>query len=78
MDLELKELKGPGSNKPGPDGRTQLILSPLELIGCIAALVPPPRQHRHRYYGVLTPNSPLRPAVTALAPEAPEPQLIGN
>jgi hypothetical protein len=28
---------GPGSSKPGPDGRTQLILSPLELIGRIAA-----------------------------------------
>lgn len=56
---------------PGPDGRTQLILSPLELIGRIAARVPPPRQHRHRYYGVLAPDSPLRPAVTALAP-APE------
>jgi len=31
--------------------------------------VPPPRQHRHRYYGVLAPHSPLRSAVTALAPE---------
>jgi hypothetical protein len=58
--------------KPTPDGRTQLILSPLELIGRIAALVPPPRQHRHRYYGVLAPNSPLRSAVTALAPESGE------
>jgi hypothetical protein len=56
--------------KPGPDGRTQLILSPLELIDRIAALVPPPRVHRHRYYGVLAPNAPLRAAVTALAPEA--------
>jgi hypothetical protein len=54
--------------KPGLDGPTQLILSPLERIGRIAALVPPPRQHRHRYYGVLAPNSPMRPAVTALAP----------
>lgn len=53
-------------------GRTQIILSPLELIGRIAVLVPPPRQHRHRYYGVLAPNSPLRLAVTALAPESGE------
>jgi hypothetical protein len=62
--------------KPGPDGQTQIILSPLELIGRIAALVPPPRQHRHRYYGVLASNSPLRPAVTAPASEAvaPEPE----
>jgi hypothetical protein len=33
---------------------------PLELIDRIAALVPPPRTHRHRYFGVLAPNSPLR------------------
>jgi hypothetical protein len=59
--------------KPGTDGRTQILLSPLELIGRIAALVPPPRQHRHRYYGVLAPNSPLRSAVTALAPVAVAP-----
>jgi len=38
----------------------ELTLTPLELIERIAALVPPPRTHRHRYYGVLAPNSPLR------------------
>jgi hypothetical protein len=36
----------------------------------MAALVPPPRTHSHRYFGVLAPNSPLRPAVTALAQDA--------
>jgi hypothetical protein len=37
-----------------------------------AALVPPPRAHRHRYFGVLAPNSPLMAAVTAMAaPEQP-------
>lgn len=45
----------------------ELRLTPLELIDRIAALVPPPRTHRHRYFGVLAPNSPLRAAVTALA-----------
>ena len=45
----------------------ELVLTPLELINRIAQLVPPPRTHRHRYYGVLAPNSPLRAAVTALA-----------
>ncbi len=45
----------------------ELHLTPLELIERIAALVPPPRTHRHRYFGVLAPNSPLRSAVTALA-----------
>ena len=46
------------------------MLSPLELIDRIAALVPPPRTRRHRYFGVLAPNSPLRAAVTALATSA--------
>ncbi len=64
--------------KPGPDGRTQIILSTLELIGRTAALVPPPRQHRHRYYGVLAPNSPLRSAVNALAPESVAPAPASN
>ena len=45
----------------------ELVLTPLELIDRIAQLVPPPRTHRHRYYGVLAPNSPLRGAVTAMA-----------
>ena len=48
----------------------ELHLTLLELIERIAALVPPPRTHRHRYFGVLAPNSPLRAAVTALAQPA--------
>ncbi len=48
----------------------ELVLTPLELIDRIAQLVPPPRTHRHRYYGVLAPNSPLRGAVTAMAQDA--------
>ena len=38
---------------------------PLELRAHLAALIPPPRLHRHRYHGVLAPNSPLRAAATA-------------
>ena len=57
--------------KPRPDGRTQLRLSPLEVIQRLAALVPPPRLHRHRYHGILAPNSPLRAAVTALVQPSP-------
>jgi hypothetical protein len=45
-----------------------LVLTPLALIDQVAALVPPPRRHRHRYYGVLAPHAPWRAAVTALAP----------
>ena len=33
---------------------------------------PPPRVHRHRYHGVLAPNSPLRDQVTALAQQTTE------
>jgi hypothetical protein len=59
--------------KPSPDGRTDSMLTPLELIDRLAALIPPPRVHRYPYHGVLAPNAPLRAAVTALAraPAAP-------
>ena len=57
--------------KPRRDGRTTLVLSPLELIDALAALISPPRRHRHRYHGVLAPNSPLRAAVTAYGREEP-------
>ena len=40
-------------DQPQPDGRTQLRLTPLQLIERLAALIPPPRLHRHRYHGVL-------------------------
>jgi hypothetical protein len=46
--------------KAQADGSTQLRLTPLELIDRLAALIAPPRIHRHRYHGVLAPNSPLR------------------
>ena len=55
------------SVKPGPGGSVSLMLTPLELIERLAALIPPPRRHRHRYYGVLAPNAPLRAQVTTLA-----------
>jgi hypothetical protein len=52
--------------KADPGARAALILSPLELLDRIAALVPPPRIHRHRYFGVLARTAaygkfPLRP-----------------
>jgi hypothetical protein len=59
--------------KPQPDGRTELSLTPLELIERLAALIPPPRLHRHRYHGVLAPNSPLPAQVVALARQPPPP-----
>jgi len=58
------------SAKPHPGGNAPLRLTPLQLLDRLAALVPPPRVHRHRYFGVLAPHSPLRAAVTTPAPEA--------
>ncbi|MGB7988180.1 MAG: transposase [Candidatus Methylophosphatis roskildensis] len=60
------------SVKPGPGGSLTLMLTPLELLDRLAALIPPPRRHRHRYFGVLAPNSPLRAVVTALAGQRAE------
>ena len=71
-----KQRSEPGSDKRGAKV-DELHLTPLELIDRIAALVPPPRTHRHRYFGVLAPNSPLRAAVTALAtPAQPAKQVV--
>ena len=62
------------STETGPRRHGPQILTPLQLLDRLAALVPPPRVHRHRYFGVLAPNAPLRAAVTALAPAtAPTP-----
>ena len=49
--------------KPTVDGRTELVLTPLELLDHLAQLVTPPRVHKHRYCGVLAPNAKLRRAV---------------
>ena len=60
---------GPGrtrkSTRPWASGVIEL--TPLEFLDRLAALIPPPRRHRHRYHGVFAPNHPLRQAVTALA-----------
>ena len=67
-----KQHSEPGSNLHHKRGAKvdELTLTPLELMDRIAKLVPPPRTHRHRYFGVLAPNSPLRHAVTAMAQSA--------
>ena len=52
--------------KPDIHGRTEVLLTPLELLDALARFVPPPRVHRHRYHGVLAPNARLRPRVVAL------------
>ena len=43
----------------------ELRLSASEFLDRVAALIPPPRKHRHRYFGVLAPNSLWRALVVA-------------
>lgn len=44
------------SVKPGPGVgvSVSVLLTPLQLLDRLAALIPPPRRHRHRYYGART------------------------
>ena len=53
--------------KPRPNGQTTITLTALEFLDLIARLIPPPKRHRLRYFGVLAPNASLRQAVTARA-----------
>ena len=58
--------------KPDIHGRTEVLLTPLELLDALAEFVPPPRVHRHRYHGVLAPNARLRPHAVAFG----RPELV--
>ena len=49
---------------PYRDGTSHLVMSPLEFMQRLAALVPHPRLHLIRFHGVLTPNARLRSMVT--------------
>jgi hypothetical protein len=54
---------------PWRDGTTHLVMSPLEFMQRLAALVPRPRLHLIRFHGVLAPNAKLRPMVVPQGPE---------
>ena len=60
-----------------------MCLSVSKFLDRAAALIPPPRKHRHRYFGVLAPNSPWRALVAANAgrklgagSKAPRPKTV--
>ena len=57
---------------PWRDGTTQLVMSPLEFMQRLAALVPRPRLHLIRFHGVLVPNARLRAMVVPQEPEVQE------
>ncbi|MGH9891480.1 MAG: transposase, partial [bacterium] len=48
---------------PYHDGTTHVVMSPLEFMQRLAALVPRPRLHLIRFHGVLAPNAKLRPEI---------------
>jgi hypothetical protein len=59
---------------PWRDGTTHLVMSPLEFMQRLAALVPRPRLHLIRFHGVLAPNAKLRALVVPqVVPQEPEP-----
>ena len=50
---------------------THLVMSPLEFMQRLAALVPRPKLHLIRFHGVLAPNAKLRAQGVPQEPEAP-------
>ena len=55
---------------PWSDGTRPLLLSPMELLEKLAALVPPPRFHLLRYHGVLAPRARDRDLIVPAQPGA--------
>ena len=60
--------------KPWSDGTSSVELAPLALIARLAALVPPPRRHTVRYFGVLSSHSASRGQVVPAPVAAPLPE----
>jgi len=54
--------------RPGPDGRTQLVLEPVAFLRRLVGIIPPPRRHLVRYAGVFGPASKHRAKLRALVP----------
>ena len=60
--------------KPWSDGTASVELAPLALIARLAALVPPPRRHTVRYFGVLSSHNASRSQVVPTPVAAPLPE----
>jgi hypothetical protein len=64
---------------PRPGGMTQLVLEPLNFLRRLACLIPPPRHHLTRYFGVLAPHSKDRarlPQPRLVMPHLPPPVAV--
>src|SRR4051812_37509739 len=53
---------------PWRDGTTHIVMSPLEFLQRLAALVPRPRLHLIRFHGVLAPHANLRAEIVPSEP----------
>ena len=53
---------------PYRDGTTHIVMSPLEFMQRLAALVPRPRLHLIRFHGVLAPHAKLRAEIVPSEP----------
>jgi hypothetical protein len=60
--------------KPYSDGTTHIVMTPLELLERLAAIIPRPRVHLTRFHGVLAPHFKHRKLVVP-APPKPQPEL---
>ncbi len=65
LDCEFAE----GVGRVYRDGTTHIVMSPLEFMQRLAALVPRPRLHLIRFHGVLAPHARLRAAIVPGATE---------
>ena len=57
--------------KPWRDGTSHIVLDGVELVGRLAALVPPPRVHRTKYFGLFAARHALRRQVVPAPKDAP-------
>ena len=63
---------------PSKSGQGELVLHPLALLRRLAWLVPPPRQHPVRAFGVLAPAARLRPKVVPAGRVAAQGRWFGS
>ena len=61
---------------PYRDGTTHVLFDPIDFIGKLASLIPPPRLNLTRFFGVFAPNSNLRAKVTASQRGKNSPRLV--
>ena len=59
--------------RPWSDGTTEIVLSRLEFLERICALIPPPKSHTVAYHGILAGNAAWRSEVVPRDPPRPRP-----